>query len=212
MVGKRERMARPSGAPSKEGLRSQSKLVVDDTGNLHRLARKLSGGKPCFESCLHCRVAKHWWTTRRIRRNHLAAFVQDYLDNDRALRPHSSRSLWIGWRRQSDRSAVENATRDWLEYRAWSRSRRRFIDDYERNLGVRTHNRSFEIDRTRGWNHAVDERSEDATGASEDFGDMEGVSAGAAKRHIGGDVDVVCRDPGAAGRTSDLHEIGGIMP
>ena len=72
--------------------------------------------------------------------------------------------------------------------------------------------RRVQIDRTRGWNHAVDERSEDATGASEDFGDMEGVSAGAAKRHIGGDVDVVCRDPGAAGRTSDLHEIGGIMP
>ena len=41
---------------------------------------------------------------------------------------------------------------------------------------------------------------------------MKRVSARAAKRHIGRDVDVVRRNLGATGGTGDLHEIDGIMP
>ena len=41
--------------------------------------------------------------------------------------------------------------------------------------------------------------------------DVEGVAAGAAERHVGGDVDVARRDGGAAGGTGDLHEFVGIM-
>jgi hypothetical protein len=41
---------------------------------------------------------------------------------------------------------------------------------------------------------------------------MERIAAGAAEHCIGGDVDIVCRDFGAAGGTGDLHEFEGIMP
>ena len=140
---------RPCDAPSKVGLGSQRELVVDHAGNFYRLAGKFSGGKSRFKSCLHCGIAQNRWTTRCNGGYHLAGFIEHNLNRNRTCGSHSSRRLRIKWRRQIDGCTVENTTGNRFENRAWSRTRWRFVNEYDGKLCVGANRGDSNVDWTR---------------------------------------------------------------